>query len=243
ASDWSAAIRDQRWKSEPSALRWRRRYGACARGARLILGSPPSATQSTRHRRRAPKPPSPRAHLRCLRRPTQAKGRRRRQRSAPEPGSASRRNCVRPPPSPGRPPPRCRRRAPFWPHRRTQSAPIPTRLHRAGALCGLSRGAPNERIQWARALLRRHELRVIIEDRDEIDVEGHCGLLAHFLDHGTELLRGREADPDRANSSATAHRKREVRYAGESHARACKRVLAAKALGEPRNDVAHVVPL
>ena len=54
-------------------------------------------------------------------------------------------------------------------------------------------------------------LGVIVEDRDEIDVEGRGGVLVHSLNHGTELLRGREANPDRADPSATAHRKREVR--------------------------------
>jgi hypothetical protein len=36
-------------------------------------------------------------------------------------------------------------------------------------------------------------LRVVVEDRNEIDVEGGRGLLVHFLDHGTELLCGRKA--------------------------------------------------
>jgi hypothetical protein len=83
-------------------------------------------------------------------------------------------------------------------------------------------------------------LRVIVEYRDKIDVERRRGLPAHFPDYGAEFLRGREADPDRANPSTTAHRKREVRrHAGKGKARAGKRVLAAKALGEPRDDVAH----
>src|SRR5262249_4001309 len=86
-------------------------------------------------------------------------------------------------------------------------------------------------------------LRVIVEEGDEIDVEGRCGLLAHFVDHGAELLRGHQADPDRPNPSATAHRKREVRHAGEGHARTGKRVLAAKALSASRDDIAHIVPL
>src|SRR5215469_746301 len=86
-------------------------------------------------------------------------------------------------------------------------------------------------------------LRVIVEERDEIDVEGRCGLLAHFVDHGTQLLGGHRADPDRPNPSGTAHRKRQVRHAGEGHARTGKRVLAAKALSESRDDIAHVVPL
>jgi hypothetical protein len=86
-------------------------------------------------------------------------------------------------------------------------------------------------------------LRVIVEDRNEIYVEGGRGLLVHFLDHGTELLHGRKAYADRANASATAHCKHEVRrHAGEGHARTSKRVLTAKALGEPRDDVAHAVP-
>jgi hypothetical protein len=37
---------------------------------------------------------------------------------------------------------------------------------------------------------------VIVEGCGEIDVSGRCGLLAHFLDHGTELLRGCEPDSD-----------------------------------------------
>ena len=95
------------------------------------------------------------------------------------------------------------------------------------------------------ALLGAHtNLRVIVKDRDEVDVEGRCGLLAHLLDHDAELLRRREAHPNRSNTSATAHRQREVRrHTGKGHARTGKRMLAAKALGKPRYDVAHVVSL
>ena len=35
-----------------------------------------------------------------------------------------------------------------------------------------------------------------------VDVEVRCGLLARVLNYGTQLLRGREARPDRANPSA-----------------------------------------
>jgi hypothetical protein len=86
-------------------------------------------------------------------------------------------------------------------------------------------------------------LGVIVEARDEIDVEGRCGPLAHLVDYGTQFLRGHEADSDRPNPSATAHRKRQVRHAGEGQARTGKRMLAAKALGKPRYDLAHVVSL
>jgi hypothetical protein len=35
---------------------------------------------------------------------------------------------------------------------------------------------------------------VIVEGCGEIDVSGRYGLLAHFLDHGTELMAGHSKD-------------------------------------------------
>jgi len=54
---------------------------------------------------------------------------------------------------------------------------------------------------------------------------------------------GVKPTPIAPTPSTTAHRKREVRcHAGEGQALAGKRVLAAKALGEPRDNVAHDAP-
>src|SRR5262249_17300275 len=121
---------------------------------------------------------------------------------------------------------------------------IDTSASRRSFMCSVEGVPPMKGYNGHALFCADANLRVIVEDRDKIDVERRCGLLSHFVDHGTELLGGREADPDRANPSTTAHLKREVRrHAGEGQARTCKRVLAAKALGEPRDDVAHAALL
>src|SRR5215468_5774775 len=83
------------------------------------------------------------------------------------------------------------------------------------------------------------KVRIVVEDREKIDVEGRTGPLAHVVDHATELVRRRKADADCANSSATADRQCEVRRCGERHAGTGKGMVAAKPCGKPRSDGVH----
>ena len=60
---------------------------------------------------------------------------------------------------------------------------------------------------------------------------------------GVEPVENPLPDPQPAPDLFTVHRKCEVqRHAGKGHASTGKRVLAAKALGEPRDDVAILRP-
>ena len=102
---------------------------------------------------------------------------------------------VPPAPSPGRRPPRFRRRARSWPHRLSDLLPdrhagIAKKLYMLCRRVSPMKGYSRHALFCADA-----NLRVVVEDRNEIDVEGRRGLLVYFLDHDAELLRGRKAYP------------------------------------------------
>src|SRR5215813_9837342 len=82
-------------------------------------------------------------------------------------------------------------------------------------------------------------VRIIVEDREKIDVEWRTGPLAHVVDHATQLLRRRKADADCANASAAADRQCELRHSGERHAGTGKGMVAAKPCGKPRSNGVH----
>src|SRR5215831_11099532 len=82
-------------------------------------------------------------------------------------------------------------------------------------------------------------VRIIVEDREKIDVEWRTGPLAHVVDHATQLLRRRKADADCANASAAADRQCELRHSGERHAGTGKGMIAAKPCCESRCNGVH----
>src|SRR5262245_30460647 len=84
-------------------------------------------------------------------------------------------------------------------------------------------------------------VRIIVKDREKIDVEWSIGRFADLVNQTTEQLRRRKADADCANSPATADRQCELGHSGESHARTGKGMLAAKPSGKPCRNGAHVL--
>jgi hypothetical protein len=79
------------------------------------------------------------------------------------------------------------------------------------------------------------DLRVIVEKRDEIDIEGRFGRRADFVDDGAEGFGGRQAHTHCSDPAAGADSESEVgSAASKGHARTGERMAAAEALRHPR---------
>jgi hypothetical protein len=85
------------------------------------------------------------------------------------------------------------------------------------------------------------DLCIIVEARDEIDIEGRIGRRPDLMDDGPELFAGREAHADGPDPATSADPEGEVGCAAsEGHASTRERMAAAEALRHTCRDATHI---